>query len=185
MAAGSAAYLLGAIESLGTRTVVEEGTERERYRFFDDPHNGGEHAVLGNTAVLNAFVDDLRTLAAGRGKDEKIHWFDGPTATGKSELKRCLVNGLREYSKTEAGRRYTVEWNIAGVSDGGNLGYGPAQEHEDDWYESPVPTRSSPSGSTPTWTRSAARRTTTSRRSTAGRGGTTCSPPSSPTATSG
>ncbi|QLG26826.1 kinase anchor protein [Halorarum halophilum] len=139
-AAGSAAYLLGAIESLGTRTVVEEGEERERYRFFDDPNNDGEHAVLGNTAVLNAFVDDLRTLAAGRGKDEKIHWFDGPTATGKSELKRCLVNGLREYSKTEEGRRYTVEWNIAGGDDAGTLGYGTTQDHEDDWYESPVRT---------------------------------------------
>ncbi|WP_313695537.1 PrkA family serine protein kinase [Halorarum halobium] len=137
-AAGSAAYLLGAIESLGTRTVVEEGETRERFRFFDDPHNDGEHAVLGNTAVLNAFVDDLRTLAAGRGKDEKIHWFDGPTATGKSELKRCLVNGLREYSKTDEGRRYTVEWNIADGTDAGSLGYGPAQDHEDDWYESPV-----------------------------------------------
>ncbi|WP_218836312.1 PrkA family serine protein kinase [Halorarum salinum] len=137
-AAGAATYLLDAIESLGTRTVIEEGERRERYRFFDDPHNDGEHAVLGNTAVLNAFVDDLRTLAAGRGKDEKIHWFDGPTATGKSELKRCLVNGLREYSKTEAGRRYTVEWNIAGGDDASSLGYGPARDHEDDWYESPV-----------------------------------------------
>ncbi len=67
--------------------------------------------------MLNAFVDDLRTIAADRGKAEKIVWFDGPTATGKSELKRCLINGLREYSKTDAGRRYTVEWNVANAGD--------------------------------------------------------------------
>ena len=85
------------------------------------------------------FVDDLRTIAADRGKGEKIIWFDGPTATGKSELKRCLVNGLREYSKTEAGRRYTVEWNVANAEDTRGLSYGEERrEREDDWYESPV-----------------------------------------------
>ncbi|ESS10736.1 MAG: putative serine protein kinase, PrkA [uncultured archaeon A07HR60] len=140
IAANAARYLLAAIESQGTRTVVERGEERRRYRFFDDPFNDGEHAVLGNTKPLNAFVDDLRTIAAGRGKDEKIVWIDGPTATGKSELKRCLVNGLREYSKTPEGRRYTLEWNISGA--GGNergLSYGEETENkDDDWYKSPV-----------------------------------------------
>lgn len=132
-------YLLNAIEAAGTRTVIEEGEERERYRFFDDPHNNGEHAILGNTEVLNTFVDDLRSIAAGRGKEEKIIWFDGPTATGKSELKRCLVNGLREYSKTPEGRRYTVEWNIASAEDAPGLTYGDiSRVDEDSWYESPV-----------------------------------------------
>jgi len=133
-------YLLDAIEYAGTRTVIEEGEEKERYRFFDDPWNDGEHAILGNTEVLNRFVDDLRSIAAGRGKEEKILWLDGPTATGKSELKRCLINGLRAYSKTERGRRYTVEWNVAGVEGTPGLTYGgedPAPD-EDDWYESPV-----------------------------------------------
>ena len=99
-AAHASKYLLSAIEAAGTRTVVEEGERKQRYRFFDDPHNDGEHAILGNTEVLNDFVDDLRSIAARRGKEEKILWLDGPTATGKSELKRCLVNGLREHSKT-------------------------------------------------------------------------------------
>ena len=138
IAAHASRYLLAAIESMDTRTVIEEGEERERYRFFDDPHNDGEHAVLGNTAVLNAFVDDLRTIAANRGKGEKIIWFDGPTATGKSELKRCLVNGLREYSKTPAGRRYTLEWNITGADNSRGLSYGDDVSDDEQWYESPV-----------------------------------------------
>jgi predicted Ser/Thr protein kinase len=141
LAAHASKYLLAAIEHAGTRTVVEEGEETERYRFFDDPWNDGEHAILGNTAVLNRFVDDLRSIAAGRGKEEKILWLDGPTATGKSELKRCLVNGLREYSKTDEGRRYTVEWNVAGAGGGPGTGmtYGGEQPtDEDDWYASPV-----------------------------------------------
>jgi len=140
-AAHASKYLLAAIEAAGTRTVLEEGEQVERYRFFDDPHNDGEHAVLGNTEVLNAFVDDLRSIAARRGKEEKILWLDGPTATGKSELKRCLINGLREYSKTDAGRRYTVEWNVAGASESPGMTYGDrAAPSEDEWYVSPVQT---------------------------------------------
>ncbi|MFD1515178.1 PrkA family serine protein kinase [Halomarina rubra] len=139
LAAHASKYLLEAIEASGTRTVVEEGEENERYRFFDDPHNDGEHAILGNTEVLNEFVDDLRSIAARRGKEEKIVWLEGPTATGKSELKRCLINGLREYSKTDDGRRYTVEWNVSGADTGGGLTYEDTpRTDEDAWYESPV-----------------------------------------------
>jgi predicted Ser/Thr protein kinase len=138
-AAHASKYLLSAIEAAGTRTVVEEGERKERYRFFGDPHNDGEHAILGNTEVLNTFVDDLRSIAARRGKDEKILWLDGPTATGKSELKRCLINGLREFSKTDEGRRYTVEWNVSGVDDSAGMTYGDSPTpDEDDWYPSPV-----------------------------------------------
>ncbi|TQQ78996.1 kinase anchor protein [Halonotius roseus] len=137
-AASGPRYLLAAIESQGTRTVEERGEELDRYRFFDDPFNDGEHAVLGNTAALNAFVDDLRAAAAGRGNDEKIVWIDGPTATGKSEFKRCLVNGLREFSKTDAGRRYTVEWNVTGTSGSArSLSYGSGGDATA-WYRSPV-----------------------------------------------
>ena len=140
IASHASKYLLEAIEAAGTRRVVEEGEEKERYRFFDVPHNDVEHAILGNTEVLNRFVDDLRSIAARRGKDEKIIWLDGPTATGKSELKRCLINGLREYSKTDEGRRYTVEWNVSGAegsAPGMTYGDSPVSD-EDDWYESPV-----------------------------------------------
>ncbi|MFB6293055.1 MAG: PrkA family serine protein kinase [Halonotius sp.] len=137
-AASGPRYLLAAIESQGTRTVEERGETLDRYRFFDDPFNDGEHAVLGNTAALNAFVDDLRAAAAGRGNDEKIVWIDGPTATGKSEFKRCLVNGLREFSKTDEGRRYTVEWNVTGTTDTTrSLSYGSGGDATA-WYRSPV-----------------------------------------------
>ncbi|MDY6765313.1 MAG: kinase anchor protein, partial [Halobacteria archaeon] len=139
IASHSSKYILEAIESMGTRKVIEEGEEKERYRFFDDPKNSGEHAVLGNTEILNKFVDGLRTIAADRGKREKILWIDGPTATGKSEFKRCLVNGLREYSKTEKGRRYTLEWNITGIEPDYTYGQGTTVD-EDDWHDSPVQT---------------------------------------------
>jgi len=146
-AASGAGYLLAAVEAYGTREVRERGETLDRYRFFDDPANDGEHAVLGNTRALNAFVDDLRSAAAGRGNDETIVWIDGPTATGKSEFKRCLVNGLRAFSKTDAGRRYTVEWNVAGAGGGAgsggagatSLSYGDGGD-AGEWYRSPVQT---------------------------------------------
>jgi non-specific serine/threonine protein kinase len=141
-ATSGAGYILAAVEAYGTREVRERGETLDRYRFFDDPANDGEHAVLGNTRALNAFVDDLRAAATGRGNDETIVWIDGPTATGKSEFKRCLVNGLRAFSKTDAGRRYTVEWNVTGVGGGGGAG-GASLSYGDggdagEWYRSPV-----------------------------------------------
>lgn len=105
-------YLLQAIESAGTRDVIEEGDVKERYRFFDDPLNDGENAVLGNTDVLNEFVNDLRQHVDDRGDSDTMYWIKGPTASGKSEFKRCVVQGVHEYSKTDEGRSYTIEWNI-------------------------------------------------------------------------
>lgn len=145
LASPSAEYVVRAIEHFGTRTVVEAGEELQRYRFFDDPANGGEHAVLGHTEMLNEFVDDLRQQAEGSAQDATVFWFTGGTATGKSELKRCLINGLREYSKTEEGRRYTIEWtnetpdNVRYI-DSGAVGRTAesVEVEDDDWYMSPV-----------------------------------------------
>lgn len=138
---GSHQYLLDAIEYYGTRTVLERGKEKDRYKFFDDPANDGEHAVLGNTTVLNKFVEDLRVIVNGDERMQKIVLFNGPTATGKSELKRCIVNGLREYSKTDEGRRYTCEWNSGNFSGNRDMTYGDMPSDSfgaNIWNRSPV-----------------------------------------------
>jgi predicted Ser/Thr protein kinase len=135
-------YLLDAIDYFGKRTVFERGEEKERYNFFDDPANDSEHAVLGNTDILNEFVNDLRVIANSGERMQKIVLFSGPTATGKSELKRCILNGLREYSKTDDGARYTCEWNISNMTTSSRLSYttsNPEEETTDSgWYRSPV-----------------------------------------------
>lgn len=135
-------YLLDAIDHFGKRTVFERGEEKERYNFFDDPANDGEHAVLGNTDILNEFVNDLRVIANSGERMQKIVLFSGPTATGKSELKRCILNGLREYSKTEEGAKYTCEWNITSMDSTSRVSYTssePSDEvDESGWYRSPV-----------------------------------------------
>lgn len=136
----SAQYLLRAIESYGTRTVTENGEEYERYRFFDDPSGNGQHAILGNTEVLNTFVEDVRQIGSRFGKKQKILWFEGPTATGKSELKRCVINGLRSFSQSAEGRRYTVEWNISALTGGSLSLHDQGNPDESEWYESPVQT---------------------------------------------
>jgi len=49
------------------------------------------------------------------------------------------VDGLRAYSQTPEGRRYTLEWNVAGTTTDDVLTYGDAApEYDADWYESPV-----------------------------------------------
>jgi predicted Ser/Thr protein kinase len=143
ISACAAQYLLNAVESLGTRSVMERGEEVERYNFFDDPHNNGKYAIIGNTKTLNNIVSHIRRAA--NGNDTKIVWLTGPTATGKSELKRCLIKGLNEYSKTEEGKRYVCEWNVSSLnSSGSGQAFGEsdagASVDEDEWYQSPVQT---------------------------------------------
>lgn len=133
----SVQYLVDAIEHFGTREVIEYGEKVERYRFFDDPTNNGEHAVLGNTEELNDFVDSLKRKASPDGENDKVIWFTGPTASGKSELKRCLLNGLQAYAHTPEGKRYTLEWSLGSLT-GDGLTYGNARSEEQDWYRSPV-----------------------------------------------
>lgn len=133
----SVQYLVDAIEHFGTREVIEYGEELKRYRFFDDPTNNGEHAVLGNTEELNRFVDSLKRKASPDGENDKVIWFTGPTATGKSELKRCLLNGLQAYANTPEGQRFTLEWSLDSFTNDG-LTYGDGQSTEHDWYRSPV-----------------------------------------------
>jgi len=134
---GSVQYLINAIEHYGTTEVVERGEEKERYRFFDDPENNGEHAVLGNTEELNKFVDSLKRKATQEGENNKILWITGPTATGKSEFKRCLLNGIQAYAKTEEGCRWTVEWSLDSLN-GSSMTYGDDFGNDKEWYKSPV-----------------------------------------------
>lgn len=131
-------YLLSAIEHFGKRTILEDGEEKERYCFFDDPYGDGEHAILGNTDELNEFVDELRRRASEEGDNDKIIWFLGPTATGKSELKRCLINGLKGFAESEEGAKYTLEWTLDEFSGDSRMAYGDGTPATKSWYKSPI-----------------------------------------------
>ena len=138
IAAHSVEYILDAIEYFGKREIFEDGEEKERYVFFDDPYGNGEHAVLGNTDILNDFVNDLRRMASEEGENNKIIWFNGPTATGKSELKRCLINGIKGYSKTDEGAKYTIEWTLDNFDTNSRMSYGSSIQDSRNWYKSPI-----------------------------------------------
>lgn len=132
-------YLLKAIEHFGKREVIENGEEMERWQFFDDPSNDGEHAIFGNTEILNEFVSDLRSMIRSDEDKSQMLWFVGPTACGKSEFKRCLINGLKAFAEEEEGQRYTIEWNIdnsSAVEDKTFYGDGSSSD-VGTWYRSP------------------------------------------------
>lgn len=136
-AVGSVQYVVDAIENFGKRTVVEHGEEKERYRFFDDPSNNGEHAVLGHTEELNSFVESLKRKTKSEGENNRIVWISGPTATGKSEFKRCLFNGVKAYAQTDEGRRFTLKWSLDSLGSSG-FTYGEGDVSKKNWYKSPV-----------------------------------------------
>lgn len=147
LASSAPEYLRDAIESYGTRTVVEEGEELERHIFFDDPANNGRNAIIGNTKELNKLVSHINMMAESQDANGEMLWLTGNTGTGKSELKRCTTNGLKAYSRTEEGRRDTLEFRTEKARRADVEGFGPDEEDKTSkkeggdgyrWQQSPI-----------------------------------------------
>ncbi len=90
--------------------------------------------------MLNGFVDDLRSIAAGRAKDERS---SGSRADRDREIGAQTLSGQRPPRVLEdaGGRRYTVEWNVTTAdAEERSLSYGgdPTASDDQHWYESPV-----------------------------------------------
>ena len=81
-----------------------------RYRFFDDPHNGGEDAIFGLTRPLTELVNVFKSAALRYGAERRVLLLHGPVGSSKSTIARLLKRGLQRYSRTENGAVYTFGW---------------------------------------------------------------------------
>ena len=81
-----------------------------RYRFFDDPHNGGRDAIFGLTRTLMDLVNTLKSAALGYGTERRVILLHGPVGSSKSTIARLLKRGLERYSRTDEGAIYTFGW---------------------------------------------------------------------------
>lgn len=91
-----------------------EGTRGQvRYRFFDDPHNGGADAIFGLTNTLMELVNVFKSASLGYGTERRVLLLHGPVGSSKSTIARLLKRGLERYSKTVDGAIYTFGWKEA------------------------------------------------------------------------
>lgn len=89
---------------------VEGSKDQIRYRFFDDPHNGGADAIFGLTPTLMELVNVFKAAALGYGTERRVLLLHGPVGSSKSTIARLLKRGVERYSRTDAGALYTFGW---------------------------------------------------------------------------
>ena len=96
--------------SYGT-TLYDVGREkRVRYKFFDDPDDGGRDAVFGLDIPLQSLANAFKSAAQGFGIEKRVLLLHGPVGSSKSTIARLLKKGLERYSQTDAGALYTLGW---------------------------------------------------------------------------
>ena len=82
-----------------------------RYRFFDDPDNGGRDAIFGLTKPLMELVNIFKSASLKYGSERRVLLLHGPVGSSKSTIARLLKRGLERYSRKEQGTLYTYGWN--------------------------------------------------------------------------
>jgi serine protein kinase len=100
------------ILSYGVEKVMDNKKEMVRYRFFDDPVNGGKEAIYGLEIPLMRLVNVLKSAAMGYGAQKRVLLLHGPVGSAKSTIARLLKSGLERYSRTAQGALYTYEWHL-------------------------------------------------------------------------
>ncbi|MFV0442088.1 MAG: PrkA family serine protein kinase, partial [Planctomycetaceae bacterium] len=81
-----------------------------RYKFFDDPQDGGDDAIFGLTKPLMELVNVFKSAALKYGTERRVLLLHGPVGSSKSTIARLLKRGLERYSRTDDGAIYTFGW---------------------------------------------------------------------------
>ena len=84
------------IMSYGTEDYLEFRKKVVRYKFFDDPMDGGVDAVFGIDIHLMKLVSAFKSAAQGYGTEQRVLLLHGPVGSAKSTIVRLLKKGMEE-----------------------------------------------------------------------------------------
>ena len=100
---------------------VEGTKDLVRFRFFDEPHNGGQDGIFGLTRPLMELVNVFKSAALKYGTERRVLLLHGPVGSSKSTIARLLKRGLERYARTPEGALYTFGWK----EDDGSITWDP------------------------------------------------------------
>jgi serine protein kinase len=98
------------ILSYGAEEYIDNKKKVVKYRFFNDPINGGRDAIYGLDIPLMRLVNVFKSAAHEYGTEKRIVLLHGPVGSSKSTIVRLMKAGLEKYSRTDAGRVFTFSW---------------------------------------------------------------------------
>ena len=84
----------------GTEEIVVNKEKLLRYKFFDDPENGGQDAIFGLDRTLMNLVNVLKSAAHRYGTERRVLLLHGPVGSSKSTIARLLKKGMEPVSYT-------------------------------------------------------------------------------------
>jgi serine protein kinase len=124
-------YIRDAITSFGVQPVKDMGRTFPRFALFADPFFGGQKRVVGQVRAIAALFKHIDACAK-QEEDESIYVLIGPPGTGKSRIHSLIEKGLEEYSRSETGAVYTVNWLFRDTmeEDGEKRGLGFRERHD-------------------------------------------------------
>ncbi|MCB9869567.1 MAG: serine protein kinase [Planctomycetes bacterium] len=98
--------------SYGVEEIERDRVKVTRYKFFDDPIDGGEDGLYGLERPLQNLMNVLKAAAHGYGPERRVLLLHGPVGSSKSTIVRMLKKGLESYSRTDEGALYTFSWKV-------------------------------------------------------------------------
>ena len=78
------------ILSHGIEETVVNKEKYTRYKFFEDPVNGGQDAIFGLEKTLQSLVNILMSAAQRYGTERRVLLLHGPVGSSKSTIARLL-----------------------------------------------------------------------------------------------
>ncbi|QDG49907.1 serine protein kinase [Persicimonas caeni] len=98
--------------SYGTEEYIDNKKKIVKYKFFEDPINGGHDAIYGLDIPLMRLVNVFKSAANEYGTEKRIILLHGPVGSSKSTIVRLLKRGLEEYARSDSGRVFTFSWTM-------------------------------------------------------------------------
>jgi serine protein kinase len=79
------------------------------YPFFSNPAEG--MGIAGTEDALHQLVQAHKSAALGGNAKKRFILLKGPVGTAKSTIVSLMKKGLEEYSRTDEGALYALQWN--------------------------------------------------------------------------
>lgn len=98
------------IATYGFETYTEYKKKITRWKFFDDPIDGGKDAIYGLDVHLSKLVNIIKAGAYQYGPEKRVILLHGPVGSAKSTIVRLMKKGIERYSQTAQGALYSYNW---------------------------------------------------------------------------
>ncbi len=130
----AAGYLSATIDYYGSDEIENPTGKSTRYRLFDqgflEDRGNTSMPLVGQEKAQESIVRCLNNFKR-EGAPNRVLLMHGPNGSSKSTIAACLMSGLEDYSRSDAGALYRFHWVFPRKSfTGGAIGFSGGAEHQ-------------------------------------------------------